>query len=398
VRAAVFAMSDGNHFRRTNTVVAALARAGVDVRVYSDRRFAAKVEACGATLADVFTPFPLERADAESHPMSVRNVTWAGRFGDAIVAEVRAFGPDLVLYDSFAVIGRVAGEALGVPYVAVVSGHNMDPARVVPEMQHDARVAISGECLEALGVLRGGGWADVSPFSYYDALSPHLNLYCEPPAFLTEAERPAFAPLAFWGSLPALDGRAPRPRGDRALPPRRIYASMGTISWRYFVPEAYGALRAVAAAVGRRSDLEAVISLGGASLDAAAVADLERPNVVVQPWVDQWEQLRAADAFVTHSGLNSTHEALFNRVPMISYPMFGDQPGLSVRSRDLGVAVALAGAPRAPVTDVDVDAALERLTLEAPAMDDALERAHAGELAVVAARPAVVERIKALAG
>jgi UDP:flavonoid glycosyltransferase YjiC (YdhE family) len=398
MKAAVFAMSDGNHFRRTNTVVAALARAGVEVRVFTDRRFAAEVEACGATLADVFTPFPLERADAESHPMPVRNVTWAGRFGDAIVAEVRAFGPDLVLYDSFAVIGRVVGEALGVPYVAVVSGHNMDPARVLPEMEHDARVAISGDCLAALEALRGRGWASVSPFSYYDALSPHLNLYCEPPAFLTEAERPAFAPLAFWGSLPALDGRTPRLRGERALPPRRIYASMGTIAWRYYASAAYGALAAVADAVGRRPGLEAVISLGGAALGGAAVAGLERANVMVHLWVDQWEQLRAADAFVTHSGLNSSHEALFHRVPLISYPMFGDQPGLSARSRELGVAVALAGAPRAPVTEDDVGAALERVAAEAPAMDAALARAHEGELDVVAARPAVLERIRALAG
>ena len=56
MRAAVFAMADANHFWRTHTVTRALADAGVDVRVYSDRRFAAEVAACGATLVDVFTP------------------------------------------------------------------------------------------------------------------------------------------------------------------------------------------------------------------------------------------------------------------------------------------------------------------------------------------------------
>ena len=124
---------------------------------------------------------------------------------------------------------------------------------------------------------------------------------------------------------------------------------MGTISWRYYVPEALGALRAVAAAVARRSDLEAVISLGGAGLDPTAIAEPARANVRVQGWVDQREQLADADVFITHSGLNSTHEALYHRVPMVSYPMFGDQPGLSARTCEFGVAVALAE-PRGPVT------------------------------------------------
>ena len=390
MRVAIFAMSDGNHFWRTHTVTRALAEAGVEVRVYSDRRFADGVAACGATLVDVFTPYPLERADPDSRPLPVRNVTWAGRFGAELIREAAAFAPDLVVYDSYAVIGRVVGEALGVPYVCVLSGHNMDPVRVVPAMAHDDRVAISDSCRAALAVLRTlHGWADVSPFSYYDAFSPHLNLACQPHAFLTEPERPAFAPLAFWGSLPPPDGRAPRLRGERAVPPRRIYASMGTISWRYYVPAALGALRAVAEAVGRRRDLEAVISLGGAAVDAAG---LEHPNVRVERWVDQREQLAVADAFVTHSGMNSAHEALFHRVPMVSRPIFADQPGLAARLGEFGLAVPLAG-----VTADDVDAALERLAAKGAALDHALALAHARELDVIAARPAVVDQMLALA-
>lgn len=395
MRAAIFAMADANHFWRTHTVTRALAEAGVEARVYSDRRFAAGVAACGATLVDVFTPYPLERADPTSRPLPVRNVTWAGRFGSAVIGEVAGFAPDLVVYDSHAVIGRLVGIALGVPYVCVLSGHNLDPARLVPAMAHDERVDISDACRQALDVLRTRhGWAEVSPFSYYDAFSPYLNLCCQPPAFLAEDERPAFEPLTFWGSLPRPDGRAPRERGERAVPPRRIYASMGTISWRYYVPAALGALRAVAAAVGRRPGVEAVISLGGAGLDAA---ELARPNVRVERWVDQREQLAVADAFITHSGLNSTHEALFHRVPMVSYPIFGDQPGLSARVCEFGLGVALSE-PRGSVTADDVDAALDRLLAMGPALDEALALAHARELEVVAGRPAVVERIMALAG
>jgi len=397
VRAAVFTTPDANHFRRASTVVAALAGAGVEVRVYTDRRFGPEVEAAGATLADVFTPFPLDSADAVSIPRSCRDVAWAGVFGDAIIREAAAFAPDVVLYDSFAVIGRVVGTALGIPYVSIVAGHNMDPARVIPEIERDPRVKLAPECLAAVEVLRSRhGWADASPFSYYSALSPHLNLYCEPPAFLTEAERPPFAPLAFWGSVRAVDEGAVRPPRERARPPRRVYASMGTIVWRYWAAEAHAALRAVAGVVERSSGMQAVLSVGGYPLDDAAMAELERPNVRVMRWADQWEELREADAFFTHCGLNSSHEACFHRVPMIAYPFFGDQPGLAARCGELGLAVALAES-RAPVTEEHVAAALERLNDQAPAIDAALELAHARELEVIAGRPAVVDQILALA-
>ena len=101
--------------------------------------------------------------------------------------------------------------------------------------------------------------------------------------------------------------------------------------WRYFAPAAHAALRAIADAVERRTGLEAVLSLGGTELDEAAVAELERPGVRVERWVDQAAVLRESDAFITHCGLNSVHEACLHGVPMISRPFFSDQPGMAAR-------------------------------------------------------------------
>ena len=50
---------------------------------------------------------------------------------------------------------------------------------------------------------------------------------------------------------------------------------------------------------------------------------------------------RGRRVFVTHHGLNSTHEAIYHRTPMLSYPFFGDQPYLANRCRDLGLSVPL---------------------------------------------------------
>jgi UDP:flavonoid glycosyltransferase YjiC (YdhE family) len=394
VRIALFAIPEPNHYRSLGTVVEALAGAGADVRVYGGAAYASEVAAAGATLVDVYGRLPVEAVDAESRPGSCRLVTWTAAHAGALTEEVAAFGPELVVGDGFAVAGRVVSSALGLPYVCVIVGHDMAPARVIPALADDPRVRLTPQVVAAAEVLRERhGWADASPFSYYH-LSADLNLYCEPAGFLPEAHRAGFAPLAFWGSLPA--AAAATPARTAARPPRRVYAAMGTIVWRYYPDQASAALRAVGDAA-RRRGLEAVISLGGGPLDDAAVAALAGPGVRVARWLDQVAELGEADAFVTHCGVHGVHEACLLGVPMIAYPCFGDQPGMAARARELGIAVPLADATLAPVEAADVEAALDRVTAERDAIDAALARAREWELEAIAARPAVVERIMALA-
>src|SRR5262249_60501760 len=88
-------------------------------------------------------------------------------------------------------------------------------------------------------------------------------------------------------------------------------------------------------------DVDLVIGLGGYNLDVENRASLHGPNVRLIEYADQWAALRDADMFITHHGLNSTHEAIFHEVPMISYPLFSDQPALARRCQELGLAVPL---------------------------------------------------------
>ena len=115
-------------------------------------------------------------------------------------------------------IGHVVGRLLGIPYVNVCAGHNMDPARFVPVLREDPRARDLAELPACVEVLRERhGVDDASPFSYVSGLSPFLNVYCEPPQYLTETERQVFEPVAFFGSLPPLeeiDSAVPRNRGD----------------------------------------------------------------------------------------------------------------------------------------------------------------------------------------
>lgn len=269
---------------------------------------------------------------------------------------------------------------------------------MIAALREDPRVAISAECWAAVERLkREYGLADASPFSYVQALSPYLNLYCEPPEFLAEEDRAIFEPIEFFGSLPRTlqpkqDPVAGFPRPRRGL---KVYISFGTGIWRYFAPAAQAALTVISRTLAG-GDADALISLGSPGLDAAARAELEHANVRVVDYADQRAVLEEADVFITHHGINSTHESIFHEVPMISYPFFGDQPALAHRCRELGLAVPLTGSPRAPLDPDTLRTAITRVTEEQAAFAARLAEARSWELRTIGNRAAILDRVLAL--
>ncbi len=398
--AAVFCMPEQGHFKRLLPLISGLAGAGIATHVFTDLRYREAVERAGGRFVDVFAGRPLAAADAKSLPVPCRYVSFAAHYAESVLSEVAALRPALVVHDTFAVIGVVVANQLKLPRVAVCSGHNAAPGPTLEALRRDPRANVADECWRAVALLRERhGMPDASPFSYAACLSRELNVYCEPPEFLRGDERAAFEPIAFFGSLaaeaPVAEVASESLFGADPAHELRVYASFGTVVWRYYEAAALAALEAVADAVASRGDAVALVSLGGRGTPEHA-ARLARRNVRVEPYVEQWRVLREASVFVTHHGLNSTHEAIFQRTPMISYPFFGDQPGLAKRCQELGLAIPLADAPRAPVTPEAVRAAFARIASERTAMQARFETARDWELAAIRARGAVVERIVAL--
>ena len=398
---AVFCMPEASHLRRLLAVVAGLTRRDVAVTVYTDARFQAPVERVGGRFVDLFARYPVEAADAMSRPVPCRYVSFAGHYAEALMEEMAQLRPSLIVYDTFAMIGFVLGRGLGIPYVNVCAGHDMSPAHAIARLEHDSRLALSEAGRRAIDRLRDRwGVLDASPHSYMTSVSPFLNLYCEPEVFLSQDARQALEPIAFFGSLPPAAMRLGGDGGawgasDRAT--LRVYASCGSVAWRYYADEAFGALAALAEAVGATEHARALISLGGHPLPAQPRARLRHPAVDVADYVDQWRVLQGASLFLTHHGLNSTHEAIYHGVPMLSYPFFGDQPRLAARCRDLGLAIPVVDAPRAPVTAEDFRRALGQAAAAAPRLARALARAREWEQEVLEAREGVIDQVLALA-
>lgn len=394
----VVCMPQRGHLQRLLPMIAGLASRGQTVHVMTDRRFGSDVELSGGRFFDLFAKFPLEAVDATSMPVPSRFVSFAGFYAEAMTEQVAALAPALIVYDTFAMIAPLVARRLGVPYVNICASHALEPSRTVAALRKIPLFAASAECWQAVRRLRDvHGMADVHPMSFVEAQSPFLNVYCEPPPFLDEDVRKAFEPLAFFGSL-APDQREAssfdRPfRRDSAKP--RILVSFGTVIWRYFEAPARAAL-SVLSDVFANLDAEVVISLGNHRLEDSELARLVRPNVRTESYVDQWAALKDADVLVTHHGLNSTHEAIFHGVPMLSYPFFADQPSLARRCQKFGLALPLAGAPQAPIEREAVLRALNQLADERDAFAASLAEARSWELAVMDGRSAVLDRILAL--
>jgi len=391
---AFVATHETGHFMRLRALIAHVVAEGWEARVFTNDRFRAAVEAVGGIFHDLYGPCPLAEADDESIPNAVRHVTHAGRYADEVAAMFGAVRPALVIYDSFAVVGQVAARVLGLPHVCVCSGHNLHPERFRERIHKDVQVRISPRCEEAVHILRERyGFEEAAPFCYMSSLSPQLNIYCEPEEYIDAELRAAYAPVAFFGSL--WPQATPAPSAS-AFPPgrRKVYVSFGTVVWRFFAAQAIPALETITAALARRPDTSVLVSLGGY---AGEVPDLTRENVRVMSYVDQWAVLNEADLFVTHHGLNSTHEAAYQQVPMLSYPFFWDQPALAAKCAALGIAAPLATEARAPLREEDVDRALAEIDARPGALRARLQEARGWEERVLAGRAEVTRRILDLA-
>lgn len=386
-------MSDNNHFAHALLVVEELVRGGASVRVWSDRSFERAVLTIGAEFSDLFANAPLEGIDDSSRPFPSRFVTFASVRGVLLASEIRAWGADRIIYDSFAFVGRVAAHLLNLPYVPLFSGHALYGPRIRADLDTDPRVSLDARCVAAVKRLqREFGLLDASPFSYVADPSPFINVHFEPEEWLVPEDRSVMGEVVHFGSLPrdAVSWHRTSRKG-----PRRVYAAFGSIIWRYWAQEALGALMTLSEVVSSEPETELRIGLGGAQLPGGVIAALEERGAAVSPYAKQCDELAAADFFVTHHGLASTHEAVALAVPMLSLPFFWDQPRLAARCFELGLALPLIDGPL-PGTKLSSASVREQLwTVEGrrSSMDGCLQQARAWEIRTIDGRSRAAQLI-----
>jgi len=90
----------------------------------------------------------------------------------------------------------------------------------------------------------------------------------------------------------------------------------------------------------RDSEEYQVVMSVGPNIDINVFKDVPK-NISIFKYVPQIQLLREVDIFITHGGLNSVGEALFNDVPLIVIPIVNDQFDNARKVKELGAGIFL---------------------------------------------------------
>lgn len=329
----------GMHGRVNPTlpVVAELVRRGHAVRYYTTPAFAKELSDVGAdvveyedggAIPDPPTPLALLEVLARS-TLAVLPV---------VLPDLRSARPDLVVHDAACPWGAVAARQLAVPAAASYTTFAFNRAVPSPTAgsRHLLRAAV-GRPGTGIGYLRARNQLrrrrfDTRALPVVDLgnIREPLNLVYTSRAFQPD---PGSLDASYRFVGPSLGARPADPTFplDRLAGPV-IYASLGTV-----FEASPGLLRTFATAL---APLGGTIVVATGRTDPGDLGPLPA-NVIARRRVPQLEVLRAASVFLTHGGMNSVNEALYEGVPMLVVPQGADQPLVADRVQELGAGLAI---------------------------------------------------------
>jgi MGT family glycosyltransferase len=347
-RILIFSVPFAGHMNPLYPVLRALRDSGARVTVVNDERFRERIESTGAG----FRPYPrtkayervLERARPTSMPgLAAGLMAIANEFLPWVNDLIEEDRPDLIAHDAIACWVSLAGRVQPRPALGLVTTFAFSLGMSENRTPLRTRLVILGQLLAALpAIVRGRlttrlrhGVAPLAIFDTFMALEEE-NIVFTSREFQPESHR--FDDRSYFVG-PTGAQRAPSvdfPYHELATDRPLVYVSFGTIL------QDIGLLRACFLAL-QDADVQVVMSLGGHSYPD----DLgpEPDNFLVRGYVPQPQLLARVNAFVTHGGLNSAHEALLEGVPMVVVPFQAEEAVVARRVHETGAGLALQTSP-----------------------------------------------------
>lgn len=352
-----FCIPAAGHTNPTVEVVRTLTEAGHHVRYYSFELFREKLEAVGAEVIAIDDYCAEMKLGPDAGVRIAKDTAFATQVlvdttlavDEALLDDLRAYAPNIIVADSMAMWGKLLAIKLGVPYVCSTTtfAFNQHSAKIMKQSLGDLFRLIfgMGKIQRELKRLQSKGYAvnsilDVVQNDNDTSTVVYTSDYFQPFAE-TFSDKYTFVG-------PSVRAAEPLPRTtDR----KRVYISMGTVN--NDMPALYRTCIAALA-----EEYELILSVGK-QVDPASLGELP-PHVTAHQSVDQMAVLADCDAFLTHCGMNSVSEALYCGVPMVLFPQTAEQSGVANRTAQLGAGVMLgkptAKAIRAAIDQVIIDA------------------------------------------
>lgn len=324
------------HVNPTLPVVQELVRRGEQVIYYLTEEFRTAVEATGAT----FRPYqsmmgqiqpPTRMKGQGPGAMPLMMLKESRQALPQILDALHAEPPDVLVYGAMCLWGRLAGQILQIPMVALRPTYAMNEHFGLLNDEVFA-IGITPEMIEQMqnGIMDLCSTYHIPPFDMRQFLSyaEALNIVFLPRAFQPAGEtfderfvfvgpalqlRPDTMPFSF------------EHVGEQPL----LYISLGTVfnnrpDFFQLCFQAFGG-----------QPWQVVMSYGK-RLDVAALGAVPA-NFLLAPYVPQLEILQKASVFITHGGMNSTMESLYYGVPMVVVPQMLEQEMTARRVAELGL-------------------------------------------------------------
>ncbi len=312
------------HVNPALPVMQELAQRGERVTGFNTEEFRAKIESSGAA----FRPYPASDLSASEISRLLENGNLSNVTGlilrateqmlPGLLEALAPEAPDLIVFDSIALWGKMAAARLGVRAAASISHFVMDEKhmtlRDLLRMLRQVLPNVPGLLRARARLIRqyGPAFPTAQPlFPMRDRLNlvytvqdlqPATPIIDETFRFVGPSINPQWRPHLRGGDFPfeAL-GAGPV-----------VYISMGTV---HLAPAEF--LRACFEAFGGFEGQ--FILAAGQQADLSALGPVPA-NFIVRPSVPQLAVLERADAFITHAGINSVHEGLYHGVPLVLIP------------------------------------------------------------------------------
>jgi MGT family glycosyltransferase len=339
------------HVNPSLPVVRELVARGDEVVYFANERFAARIAEAGGRYQAYRDPY---LSGLSTLPVRTEEIVWllmqaAQRVLENELDAFRAERPDYIITDSVAPWGHWTAKILGLPVVtsiptlavnrsvmrfAVARGiRPKSVGRIISKLRYMFKARRLQRQLRRVYAVEGPGVME-SMMGYSGLNIVYTSRHFQPCAetfddrflYIGPMTTRAEASSAFpWDRL----------EGDsRAI----VYISLGTL---FNADAAFYRACFEAFAGGGEKDVAVmvILSIGNnVSIDSlGAVPD----NFVVATQVPQLAVLQRARAFVTHGGMNSVSESLFNGVPMTVVPQMGEQAIIGRRVEQLGAGICL---------------------------------------------------------
>ena len=353
MRIAWFCIPAHGHTNPTLGLVRELTNAGHEVYYFSFEMFREKIEKAGAVFISC-DGYDFEMEDKENADRVGKDKVFATELlvsstlalDEMTTEKIGEIKPDVIVSDSVAFWGKLVAMKHRLPYVSSTTtfAFNRYSAKYMKESPWDiARMLFTMPRInKQIKRLRDRGYPvkgilDIVQNDNDTNTIVYTSKYFQPCSD-TFSDRYHFI------------GPSIRPveTSFEKTKDKTVYISMGTVNQnRDFYRNCIHALG--------QTDWQVIISMGTNTDHFQDLPD----NVRVYESVDQMAVLEAADAFVTHCGMNSASEGLYFEVPLVLFPQTPEQGAVAKRVEELGAGVMLGS-----IGEEDIMTALQQVLTE----------------------------------